>query len=305
MDHFEALKLYCQIVDAGGMAKAARVLGVSPATVTQGLAQLERHYDTSLLERTTRKMLVTESGKLLYLRAKTLIEDLGNTEEEVRGSSTTPKGNLRITLPLGVAQSFIYPRLTEFTEKYPDIKLDLQVSDQVLDLVAGNYDIGLRAGILADASVIAIPLLRYRRLTCASPYYLARYGHPLHPQELRQHTCLVYRHDALPVSWDYWIEQTVTSITVQGSYASNESNALLAMARAGLGITRQPDWLVNQDLRQGSLVSVLESFNAPSMLNAPGIYAVIQKRQYRSAKIDAFIEFARAVISEASSSGLG
>ncbi len=295
MDRLDALRLFCQIVDAGGLAKAAKVLGMSPATVTQGLARLERQYGTRLLERTTRRTAITEAGRILYERAQRLLEDAASTEAAVRGASNAPRGSLRITLPLGVALTFIYPRLSEFTARYPDISLDLQISDQVVDLVAGNYDLGLRAGVLSSVDVVASPLLRYQRVTCASPAYLQRHGTPAHPDELSRHACLAYRHDALPVAWHYWIDGQRTSISVHGPYASNESHALLAMARQGLGIIRQPDWLLTEDLREGRLVAVLEDFSAPAP-ELPGIYAIVPRRGYRPAKVDAFMAFARQAI---------
>lgn len=295
MDRLDALRLFCQIVDAGGLAKAAKVLGVSPATVTQGLARLERLYGTRLLERTTRRTAITEAGRILYERAQRLLEEAASAEAAVRGAGNTPRGSLRITLPLGVALTFIYPQLNAFTTRYPDISLDLQINDQVVDLVAGNYDLGLRAGVLSSADVVASPLLRYQRITCASPAYLQRQGTPAHPDELSRHACLTYRHDALPVAWHYWVDGQKTEISVQGPYASNESHALLAMARQGLGITRQPDWLLAEDLREGRLVAVLDDFSAPAH-DLPGIYAIVPRRGYRPAKVDVFMEFARQAI---------
>ena len=292
MDRLDAMRLFCQIVDAGGLAKAAKVLGVSPATVTQSLAKLERLYGTRLLERTTRRTATTEAGMILYERAQRLLEEMASTEAAVSGAVSAPRGHLRITLPLGVALTFIYPRLREFAARYPDISLDLQINDQIVDLVAGNYDLGLRAGVLTDADVVASPLLRYQRITCASPAYLQQHGIPTHPDELSRHACLTYRHDALPVVWHYWIGGQKKAIGVHAPYASNESHALLAMARQGLGIIRQPDWLVSTDLREGHLVTVLDDFAAPAH-DLPGIYAVMPRRGYRPAKLDAFLDFAR------------
>ncbi|CAJ0785401.1 LysR family transcriptional regulator [Ralstonia chuxiongensis] len=299
MDRLDAMRLFCQIVDAGGFAKAAKVLGMSPTAVTQGLARLERYYGTRLLDRTTRRMSVTEAGRILYERARHLLDETVATEDAVRGATCTPQGNLRVTLPLGVAMTFIYRRLSEFAAQYPDISLDLQVSDRIVDLVAGNFDIGLRAGILADAEVVAYSLCRYRRLTCASPNYLAQHGVPRHPSDLPAFACLSYRHDALAVTWDFLVDGQRQSYGIQSSYASNESYALLAMTRAGMGISRQPDWLVEDDLRTGRLVTVLDDFALPIGHDAPGIYAITPRQRYRTAKVEAFLAFARESVGEA------
>jgi len=192
--------------------------------------------------------------------------------------------------------TFIYPRLGEFASRYPDITLDLQVNDQIVDLVAGNFDVGIRAGVLADADVVAYPLLRYRRVTCASPRYLQHHGHPSHPSDLANHTCVTYRHDSLPVSWPYWIDNKLEHIKVRGSYAANEAHALIALARDSLGVTRQPEWLVAKDLREGRLVSLLDEYTAPSTFDGPGIHVIVQRRRYRPAKVDAFVAFVKAVI---------
>ncbi|WP_018150094.1 LysR family transcriptional regulator [Leeia oryzae] len=298
MDRLDALRLFCQIVDTGSLVKAAKVLGLSPTKVTQNLAKLEKIYNTRLLERTTRRIAVTEAGMVLYERAKHLLEQAASLEAAVCDATEKPKGSLRVTLPLGVATTFIYPRIGEFTARYPEISLDLQVSDQIVDLVAGNFDIGLRAGLLADANVIALPLLRYRRITCASPAYLRQHGTPAFLEDLKHHTCLIYRHDTSPVSWRYWHNNTYQTININGNYASNESFALIAMARSGLGIIRQPDWLLASDLREGKLIEILDQFNEPLTPEAPGIYAIIQHRRYRPAKVDAFMEFVRNVIGE-------
>lgn len=296
MDKLDTLRVFCQIVESGGLGKAANVLGLSPTAVTQSLARLESLYGTRLIERTTRTMIITDAGKNLYERALQLLEDFQMTQTLVRGTAGLLKGKLRVTLPLGLAMTFIYPHLPDFFKDYPDLDLDLQISDRFVDLAGGNFDVGLRVGILPDADVIAIPLLRYRRLTCASPLYLEAHGYPETPEDLARHSCLLYRHDQLPVRWRYWVNGQITTITLQGRYSSNETHALLTMARAGLGIMGQPEWLIADDLRQGRLVTVLDDFVLPVDSHAPGIFAVLPSRRYRTAKTQAFIDFARRCI---------
>jgi DNA-binding transcriptional LysR family regulator len=291
MDLLDSMRLFCQVIDAGGFAKAAKALGLSPTAVTQGVSRLEHHYNARLLERTTRKVSVTEAGVILYDRAKNLLDSAQAVEDAVRAINSEPHGKIRLTLPLGLATTYLYPSLAEFASLYPRISLDIQVNDAVVDLVAGNYDIGLRVGVLSDAQVVAYPLMHYRRLTCASPAYIERNGIPSHPDDLTHHACLVYRHDPFPITWEYKVHGKIKSYSVQGPYSGNESYGLIAMAVQGLGICRQPDWLLNEEIRRGLLVPVLEDFSITLPQQAPGVYALLPQKRYRTAKVDAFLKF--------------
>ena len=291
VDHLFAMKVFCQVVDSDGMASAGRALGLGPATVTQTVAALEKRLDARLLNRTTRRISITEAGRIYYGYAKRIIEEAAAADDAVRKSADEPSGLLRISLPLGVAQTFIYPQLPAFSARYPQIQLDLQIDDGIVDLVENNFDLGLRVGYLADAQWVAKPLLRYRRLTCASPAYLERYGRPQHPDDLAAHNCLLYRHAIAAVRWEYLIGGEIVRVAVNGTLCSNESNALLNWARNGQGITRQPDWLVNEDIKAGRLLTVLDDFVVRAEASLPGIYVVLPRRQYQAAKVNAFIEF--------------
>lgn len=199
MDQLFSMKVYCQIVDSGSLAGAARALGVSPATVTQALAGLEKRLDTRLLNRTTRRIALTEAGRTYYQCTQPILAASAHADEAVRRSVEEPAGPLRITLPLGVAQVFLYPHLDSFSRSFPRIELDLQINDEIVDLVEHNFDLGIRVGQLSDSKLVARPLLRYRRLTCASPAYLEGHGLPRQPQDLARHNCLLYRHGLAPV----------------------------------------------------------------------------------------------------------
>lgn len=291
MDQLFAMKVFCQIIDSNGMASAARALGMGPASVTQILAGLEKRLDTRLLNRTTRRIAITEAGQIFYTYAKRIIADAAEAEDAVRRSASEPAGLLRVSLPLGVAQTFVYPQMAAFSLQYPHVQLDLQINDNIVDLVESNFDLALRVGHLENAEWVARPLLRYRRLTCASPDYLERRGRPRHPSELVQHNCLLYRHFSAVVRWDYLIDGAIAQVAVNGTLASNESNALLTWARNGQGITRQPDWLVADDLRAGRLISILDDFMVQAEAYLPGIFAILPRRQYQAAKVSTFIAF--------------
>lgn len=291
MDHLFSMKVFCQIVDSGSMAQAARVLGLAPATVTGALAGLESRLSARLLDRTTRRIAVTEAGRLWYKHSKRIIEQSQEAEDAVRSLASDPRGDLRLTLPLGVALTFVYPHLHEFTERFPKIGLDLQVNDRPVDLVANGFDLALRAGYPVDSDFSARRLITYRRLTCASPDYLAIHGSPRHPSELEQHQCLVYRHEPQPSHWQYRVDGETLAIPVKSAFSSNESHALIAWAKAGMGITRQPEWLVERELRGGDLIRVLEEYDGIDASRQPGIYAIFPKARNHPKKVEAFVTF--------------
>ena len=300
MDQLFSMQVFCQIVDSGSMAQAARVLGLAPATVTGALARVEKRLGARLLDRTTRRIAVTEAGRLWYKHAKRIIEQSHEAEDAVRSLASEPRGELRITLPLGVALTFVYPHLHEFTTRFPRISLDLQVSDRVVDLVANGFDLALRAGRPGDSAFSARCLSTYRRVTCASPGYLASHGAPRHPTELARHQCLIYRHEPHSSSWQYQVDGTTMAIPVDGAFSSNESHALIAWAKAGKGITRQPDWLVEQDLLSGGLIRLLEEYDEIGASEQPGIYAVFPKPRNHPRKVEAFVKFFSQKIASAS-----
>lgn len=291
MDHLSDMRVFCQIVDSGSLAQASRVLGLSPATVTTALARVEKRLGARLLERTTRRISVTEAGRLWYGYAKRIVEQSGEAEDAVRSLSADPRGHLRVALPLGVAMTFVYPHLQEFSARYPKIALDLQVSDRIVDLVANGFDLALRAGHPGDSDFVVKRLLHYRRITCASPAYLMEHGTPKSPSDLGSHHCLLYRHDPQPTSWHFRVDGATVAIPVNGRFSSNESHALLAWARSGMGITLQPEWLVEEDLRTGRLIPVLGECGIESKPELPAIYAVLLKPKNQPKKVEAFVQF--------------
>jgi DNA-binding transcriptional LysR family regulator len=187
--------------------------------------------------------------------------------------------------------TFVYPHLHEFSARYPKIALDLQVSDRVVDLVANGFDLALRAGHPGDSDFVVKHLLRYRRLTCASPAYLAQHGTPRKPSDLGSHHCLLYRHEPQASSWRFRVDGATVAIPVNCRFSSNESHALLAWARSGMGITLQPDWLVEEDLKSGRLIAVLGEYGIESSHELPTIYAVLLKPKNQPKKVEAFVKF--------------
>jgi LysR family transcriptional activator of dmlA len=291
MNQLFSMQVFCQIVDSGSMASAARTLGVAAATVTGVLAASEKKLGVRLLDRSTRRLHITEAGQIWYSYAKRILEESAAAEDAVRSLATEPRGLLRLSLPLGVAMTFVYPHLQEFSCQFPQIELDLQVNDKTVDLLEHGFDMALRVGHLKDSDLVARPLLQYQRALYASPAYLAVHGQPEHPDELAAHLCLLYQHDMQPVHWDFCVDGLSRKFLLKGKLRSNETHALLCWARAGLGITRQPDWLLAADLKAGNLVSILDAYRVTKRSELPGIYAVLPKATSYPVKLEAFISF--------------
>lgn len=298
MDQLYNMQIFCQIIDSGSMAAAARSLGLAPATVTGLLARTEKNLGVRLLDRTTRRLHITEAGQIWYGYAKRILEEATEAENAVKSLQSQPRGVLRVTLPLGGAMVFVYPHLREFSTRFPMIELDLQINDKTINLLEHGFDMAIRVGHLKDSDLIARPLLRYQRAIFASPEYLARHGAPINPSDLGEHQCLLYQHDLQAVYWDFCVDGRTRKVLVQGKLRSNESNALLTWARAGLGITRQPTWMVAQSVREGSLVSILDEFIVTTPSELPGVYAVLPKARNYPAKVEIFIQFLSKKISE-------
>ncbi|WP_215779773.1 LysR family transcriptional regulator [Paludibacterium sp. B53371] len=294
MDQLQAMRVFCQVVDAGSMAAAARVLDLAPASVTATISRLERHLGVSLLQRSTRALAMTEAGRLWYGQARQILQQAQAAEEAVRRHAREPHGQLRVTTTPGVAAHFIYPWLADFCHDYPHIEVELLIDHRVLDLQGEGIDLALRTGHLADSSLIALPLLHYHHLTCASPAYLARHGVPQHPRELAAHTCLTYRRHS---RWRFQHEGEMLEVAVSGRHVSNDARALLAWALAGEGLLRQPDWLLAEALRQGQLQAVLTPFTLSGRQRTP-LSAVLPQQGLRPRKVDVFLSALRAFLAQ-------
>ncbi|GGY24701.1 LysR family transcriptional regulator [Paludibacterium paludis] len=280
------MKVFCQVVDSGSMANAARVLALAPASVTGTVARLERHLGVSLLRRSTRTLGVTEAGEAWYRHARQILRQTAEAEETAKKHAREPHGRLRVTASAGVARSFLYPWLPDFCRQYPLIGVDLHISDRLVDLRAQGMDLALRTGPVTGADYVALPLARYPHLTCASPAYLAMHGTPAHPDELERHACLTYQTRA---EWRYQAGEETLDYTVTGHLVSNDANALLAWAEGGLGIVRQPAWAVAAALKEGRLTPLLEAYTVRRTSQLTILHAVLPEQGFRPRKVEAFL----------------
>ena len=288
MDRLGAMQIFVQVVESGSFARAAERLGISTSACSRQVSDLESHLGARLLNRTTRKLSLTESGRAYHERALQLLADVEEAEQAASQSTNAPRGTLRLTCPMNFGLSHVAPAAADFLARYPQVKFDLSVSDRIVDLVEDGYDMAVRIGQVGSINLVARKLGEMRALPCASPDYLARCGEPKVPRDLVRHNCFTYANAPHPGQWRFvdgqGREQTVQ---VSGNAHANNGDMLCALAVRGAGIVYEPDFIVGADLAAGRLVRLLPDYEG---LRAD-IWAVYPSRRHLSAKVRAFVDF--------------
>jgi DNA-binding transcriptional LysR family regulator len=232
--------------------------------VSKAVARLESRLGERLFHRTSRRLSLTETGRVLSVRAARILADAEAVEAEALAQSAAPRGRIRMAAPMSFGLEHVAPALPDFLAEYPAISIDLHLSDEVVDLVGGGFDLGLRIAALSDSSLVARRLCRVRRLLVGAPHYFAQSGRPAHPRELSRHACLGYSY--LP-SGDTWRfvgpSGEEHEVDVTGPLRANNADILMPSLRAGIGIALQPEFLVWRDLREGRLEAVMNDWSAP------------------------------------------
>lgn len=288
MNDLSDLAFFSILVKQGSLAAVARELGVTPPAVTKRLANLEQRLGVRLLNRTTRTMSVTHEGEIYLAEGARILSEIEELERTVSRSRAVPKGLLRINATLGFGRKHIAPAVSDFIEKYPEIEVQLQLSDRPLNLADQAFDVGIRIGEMPDARIIARKIACNRRMLCAAPAYLKRNGVPSAPKDLQKHQCIVLReNDAAYGTWHLHRGKRQETVKVRGVVSSNDGETTLAWALAGHGILMRSQWDVAAYLRSGRLVEVLDDW----LLPPSDIYAVYPERLNLSAKVTAFVNF--------------
>ena len=291
MDRLKALEVFVEVVQKNGFARAADALDTSPANVTRIIADLEAHLGTRLLNRSSRRMSLTESGQGLFERAKVIVEDMAEIEAIASSSVLAPRGLLRINAPLSFGVLQLAPLWPLFMAQYPDIELQVSLIDRVVDIVEEGYDLAIRISRTGSTAHAARRLATSRNICCASPAYLARHGAPATPAELKQHNCIGYSYSASADEWRFAdAAGHPHPVTVSCSLHANNGDTARAAALAGAGIIWQPTFLIGDDLRSGRLLPILPGFHLPDI----DILAVYPSRRHLSAKVRVMIDFLAA-----------
>ena len=288
MDRLAAIQIFAQVVEAGSFAKAADRLGLSTSAASRQVADLESHLQTRLLNRTTRRVSLTESGQQFYERAVQLMTDLAEAEQEASSAAVVPRGTIRLTTSVNFGVRHVAPAIAEFLERYPDVRFDVSLSDRVVDLVEEGLDLAIRIGAPVADNLVARKLGETRMVPCASPGYLAKHAAPKTPEDLAHHNCFTYEYVSPRHVWRFRDRSGAErAVRVAGRLHSNNGDLLAEVAARGTGIVFEPAFIVGPEVRAGRLVPLLQDFVPPPV----PIYALYPSRKHLSAKVRRFVEF--------------
>lgn len=300
MTKIDDMALFAQVVKAGGLAAAGRQLGLSPASMTARLKALESRYDTRLLNRSTRSISLTEAGHRFYEACLRVVAEVTAAEATLQESRHTFSGTLRITAPSDFGRQYVAPALVEFVQAHPEVVPYLFLSENMVNLIAEGFDIGVRLGNLPDSGLMMRSLAQdNRRILCAAPAYLAQHGEPTHPTALQQHSCLVIERQGQQLNqWSFRPVATpaVAPITlkVNAALVGSDGALIRQWALAGAGIALKSYWDVKQDIAEGRLKVILNQYVAGGYSGdnqTVGLQLVYPSRKYLPRQVAGFIDF--------------
>ncbi len=284
MDHLAELDIFARVVTAGSMSAAGRELGLSPPVVSKRIKSLEERLGTRLLQRTTRQLTLTESGKGFYERVVAILASVEEAEAWVSRRAATARGTLRVSAPTSFGRMHIAPHLVAFLAAYPEITIDLSLSDQFVDIVAEGYDLAIRIADLADSSLVAKRLAPNHRVLCATPGYLTTHGTPLALANLSEHRLLLHNAD----HWRLESAEGPASVRVESVVRTNSSEVIREAVLAGMGIALRSTWDVGPEIDSGKLLIVLPEWHASSRV---AVHAVYPSRRHLAHKVRVFMDY--------------
>ncbi|MBA2400934.1 MAG: LysR family transcriptional regulator [Bradyrhizobium sp.] len=284
------MNAFVRVIERGSFAAAAGDLGITPSALSKLVTRIEDRLGVRLLTRTTRRLALTSEGEVFVARSHEILAAIEAAEAEVTAASQLPRGHLRISVGTALAKQILGPALPVFLAKYPDITVELHVSDHQIDLVAEQVDVAIRSGALGDSSLVARKIGDATRVICASPHYLKQYGSPRVPADLLQHNCLTLPGPAW-TQWPFHTHEGINRLAISGTFTSDNADLLRDMAIAGLGIARLADFMVARAVLEGTLVPLLQESHIPESFP---IHALTVPGRHRAPRIKAFIDFVAA-----------
>lgn len=289
MDSIAAMRVFARVVESGSFSAVGRQLGMAPSSVSRQVGDLEQDLGARLFHRTTRKLSLTEAGRLYHARATRILVEVEEARLAVAQIDGTPSGVLRLTVPAGLGPPHIAPALAEFHRRFPAVKVCLSVTDRLIDLVEEGFDLAVRIGGQRDSSLIARKIASGRRLLAGSPAYLKSAGRPKLPDDLVGHNCLTFRLHPGRSAWAFRGSKGTSEVRVSGSLLADSAETLCAAAVAGLGLVLVPEWLIEEELRDGRLRPVLSDF--PPVPASTPLYAVYPHQRHLPPKVRACVDF--------------
>ncbi|MNQ13481.1 HTH-type transcriptional regulator DmlR [compost metagenome] len=294
MNRLDAMQLFVRVAELGSFSAAANQLGVDRSVVTRQIAALEEHLGSKLMVRSTRRLSLTSAGSSYLEKCRVILELVEEAEAGMMEERLTPRGPLRVSLPLTYGLRRLVPLLLEFSEAYPEIRLAMDFSDRQLNLIEEGIDLTIRITAQPEPGAIVRRLGSSQLITVASPDYLARHGRPRHPDELAGHACLGYSPKVNNRPWTFVVDGQPQAFQLPWRMQANNGDVLAAAAVQGLGITMHPDFIVDEHLAAGRLEAILEEFAPPPL----GIYAVLASNRYVPHRVRVLIEFLASRLAE-------
>ncbi|MFZ5620749.1 MAG: LysR family transcriptional regulator [Pseudomonadota bacterium] len=295
MQNLTDVAVFVQVVESGSFTAAAERLELTRSVVSKYISRLEDRLKVRLLNRTTRRLSLTEAGQIFYERSQYGLGEIEAAEAEVAKLQGTPRGRLKINAPMSFGILHIAQAIAEFQRQHPEVQLDMNLDDRQIDLVEQGYDVAVRIAELPDSSMVATRLAPCHHVVCASSDYIERYGAPRTPDELRKHNILSYRYQDSPNEWRFLSpDGRYSSVPVTGSIEMNNSLALRQAVLSGAGIMLTPTFIVGEDIAAGRLLKLLPEYRAKEV----AIYAVYAGRRHLIPKVRAFIDFMKKRLSD-------
>ncbi|MEM8884654.1 MAG: LysR family transcriptional regulator [Planctomycetota bacterium] len=286
------LRLLLEVARRGSFAEVARDRDLAPSSVSRAVASVEEELGFDLFTRTTRQLSATDAGERYLRRIEPLVEELEQAAEDAAAGTRDPQGVLRVLAPVSFAQLNVVPLLPAFLERYPGLRVDLRLTDALLDLVEERIDLALRLGPLADSTYIGRRLAPMRSHVCASPAYLERHGHPATPEELAQHHCLLLDMPGFGRRWHFRDRDGASSqVDVSGSLTTSNAIALKQCALDGAGVILQGDWIVGRELRDGTLIDLFPDLEATASSFDNAIWVLRPAQTHVPAKVNVFLAY--------------
>ena len=286
-DVLDGMAIFVGVVNAGSFTAAAHALGHSTSYVSKEITRLEKRLGSRLLNRTTRTISLTDAGRAFYERSSQIVIDAENAERSINQLQENPSGLLRINAPGSFGVNYLLDVLPQFMHRYPEIKLEVEFNDRLIDVVAEGYDVVIRVGAIKDSNLVARKFTSSRGVVVASPDYLKRKGYPKQAEDLAQHDCIAYSLLPTPTLWSFYKDGVRTQVTVDPRALCNSSIIEVAMVVNGIGITQIPLFTCEKEVASGELEIILEDYDPIKF----DVYAVYPHRQYLTAKVRAFVDF--------------
>lgn len=284
----DEMAAFVRVIELGGFSAASRDLGLTPSALSKLVSRLEARLGVRLINRSTRALNLTAEGEIYFARSQRILADMREAEAEVVWTRDRPRGLLRMNVGVAFGLHQLARVIPLFLERYPEVQLELTVTDRMVDFFKESTDLALRAGQLSDSNLVARKICDLQRVICAAPIYLARHGIPRTPEDLKQHNCIVINTSAKLAQWPFKMGKGQYMISVSGSVTADNAEAVLQLGLAGAGIIRLGDNIIGDELKRGSLVPILTDSH---MVEPLPLHAIYPRGRHRSPKVGAMLDF--------------